>query len=52
MIKGFLAHAELDGELLRHKLREVVEFKIRDPNISPTERLAMWRVVEQFETPT
>jgi aminoglycoside phosphotransferase (APT) family kinase protein len=51
LIKGFLAHAELDGELLRHKLREVVAFKVRDPNISPAEQRAMWRVVEQFETP-
>jgi aminoglycoside phosphotransferase (APT) family kinase protein len=52
LINGFLANAELDGALLRHKLREIVAFKVRDPNMSPAEQRAMWQVVEQFETPT
>lgn len=54
LIKGFLATIEQDFDLeaLRHKLRAVVEFKVRDPNMSPTEQRAMWRVVEQLEART
>ncbi len=49
LINGFLGHLDLDLDLLKGKLREVVDFKVRDPNMSPREQQAMWRVVEKFE---
>lgn len=52
LIKGFLDTMGRDLDLVKHKLREVVDFKVRDPNMSPAEQDAMWRVVEKFETPT
>jgi aminoglycoside phosphotransferase (APT) family kinase protein len=51
LINGFLADLGSDLGLAKQRLREVVAFKVRDPNISPAEQRAMWRVVEKFETP-
>jgi aminoglycoside phosphotransferase (APT) family kinase protein len=51
LINGFLSMVDLDRDLLKHKLREVVDFKVRDPNMSESEQRAMWRVVEKFEVP-
>jgi aminoglycoside phosphotransferase (APT) family kinase protein len=50
LIKGFLADLGPDLGPARQRLRAVVGFKVRDPNMSPAEQQAMWRVVEQFET--
>jgi aminoglycoside phosphotransferase (APT) family kinase protein len=52
LINGFLANADADLGLLRRKLREVVGFKVGDPNMSPSEQRAMWQVVEKLEAPT
>ena len=52
LISGFLADVEADLDLLKHKLREVVGFKVGDPNMSPSEQRAMWQVVEKLEEPT
>lgn len=51
LINGFLGHLEMDLDSVKGKLREVVDFKVRDPNMSPGEQRAMWRVVEKFEAP-
>ncbi len=51
LINGFLSNVALDRDDLKHKLRQVVDFKVRDPNMSAPEQQAMWRVVEQFEAP-
>jgi aminoglycoside phosphotransferase (APT) family kinase protein len=51
LINGFLGTLGPDLHAARQKLREVVEFKVRDPHMSPVEQRAMWRVVERFETP-
>ena len=51
LISGFLADAEQEPDELKQKLREVVAFKVRDPNMSPAEQQAMWRMVEKFEAP-
>lgn len=50
LINSFLAHADLDA--VRSRLREVVEWKVRDPNMSPGEQRGMWRVVEAAESKT
>ena len=52
LIDGFLANVEMDLDMVRFKLREVVDFKVRDPNMSPAEQRAMWQVVEKFESQT
>ena len=55
LINGFLHNVGPDVELVKHTLRDVVAFKVKDPNMSPAEQLAMWRVVERVEkaeTPT
>ncbi len=52
LIKGFLGDVGADPELVKRKLREVVDFKVRDPNMSAAEQRAMWRVVEKFESTT
>jgi aminoglycoside phosphotransferase (APT) family kinase protein len=52
LINGFLANVGPDLELAKHMLREVVGFKVTDPNMSPAEQRAMWRVVEKLEPPT
>jgi aminoglycoside phosphotransferase (APT) family kinase protein len=51
LVNGFLANVEPDLQLVKAKLREVVGFKVRDPNMSEAEQRAMWKVVEKFETP-
>ena len=51
LVNGFLADVELDMDRLRHMLREVVGYKVRDPNMSESEQRAMWRMVEKFEAP-
>jgi aminoglycoside phosphotransferase (APT) family kinase protein len=51
LINGFLSTVDLDRDLMRHRLRAVVDFKVRDPNMSEVEQHAMWRVVEKFEAP-
>jgi hypothetical protein len=52
LVKGFLDTVGLDQDLLTDKLREVVGFKVQDPNMSPAEQRAMWQVVERFEAST
>ena len=49
LVKGFLDNVELDLDQLKNKLREVVGYKVRDPNMSESEQRAMWRMVEKFE---
>jgi aminoglycoside phosphotransferase (APT) family kinase protein len=49
LINGFLGHLDVDLDAVKGKLREVVDFKVRDPNMSLGEQQAMWRVVEKFE---
>lgn len=50
LIKSFLAQADLVA--VKSRLREVVEWKVRDPNMSPAEQRGMWRVVEAVESET
>ncbi len=52
LIKGFLDTVATDLDLVKRKLREVVDFKVRDPNMSEAEQRAMWRIVEKFEVKT
>jgi len=52
LINGFLRNVDVDLGLLKGKLRDVVGFKVGDPNMTPTEQRAMWQVVEKFEEPT
>jgi aminoglycoside phosphotransferase (APT) family kinase protein len=52
LINGFLANVDSDRGALERKLRDVVGYKVRDPNMSASEQRAMWRVVEKFEPPT
>ena len=51
LVKGFLDTIGTDQALLKEKLRDVVSFKVQDPNMSPGEQRAMWQVVEKFEAP-
>jgi aminoglycoside phosphotransferase (APT) family kinase protein len=51
LVNGFLTNVEPDLQVVKAKLREVVGFKVRDPNMSEAEQRAMWQVVEKFETP-
>jgi aminoglycoside phosphotransferase (APT) family kinase protein len=50
LIKGFLSDLGPELGVAKQRLRAVVDFKVRDPNMNPTEQQAMWRVVEQFGT--
>jgi len=52
LLNGFLANVEPDVDHVKAMLRDVVAFKVKDPNINEREQRAMWRVVEKFETPT
>ncbi|MGO9055532.1 MAG: phosphotransferase family protein [Streptosporangiaceae bacterium] len=47
LVSSFLAHADLPA--VRTRLREVVEWKAQDPNMSPAEQRGMWHVVEAAE---
>ncbi len=47
LVSSFLAHADLPAA--RARLREVVDWKAQDPNMSPAEQRGMWRVVEAAE---
>ena len=49
LINGFLNNVGPDLELVKRTLRDVVGFKVTDPNMSQAEQLAMWRVVERVE---
>jgi len=49
LVKGFLAGFGSELEDLKHKVRDVVAFKVQDPNMSAAEQRAMWAVVEKFE---
>jgi len=49
LIRGFLDNVEPDLDLVKQKLREVVGYKVHDPNMQPAEQRAMWRVVERLE---
>jgi aminoglycoside phosphotransferase (APT) family kinase protein len=50
LINAFLATFDLN-ELKGH-LRGVVEWKVQDPNMSPTEQAAMWRLASSLEGAT
>jgi aminoglycoside phosphotransferase (APT) family kinase protein len=52
LIRGFLDNVEPDLDLVKRSLRDVVEYKVRDPNMQPAEQRAMWRVVDGLETAT
>lgn len=39
----------VDFEQARRQIRQIVEWKVRDPNMSPSEIKAMWRAVEKTE---
>ncbi len=47
LVNGFLSR--FDREKLRGSLRDVVAWKVRDPNMSAAEQRGMWRVVERVE---
>jgi aminoglycoside phosphotransferase (APT) family kinase protein len=47
LVNGFLSR--FDREKLRASLREVVAWKVQDPNMSPAEQRHMWRLVESAE---
>jgi len=47
LVNSFLAHVDLPA--VKARLREVVEWKVRDPHMSPTEQRGMWSVVEAVE---
>jgi aminoglycoside phosphotransferase (APT) family kinase protein len=51
LVNGFLANVEPDLPAIKAKLRDVVGFKVEDPNMSDAEQRAMWHFVEKFETP-
>ena len=46
-LDNFLRHFDLSG--IKPELRRVVEWKVQDPNMSPVEQAAMWRVAESAE---
>ena len=50
LVNGFLAEVVPGPDVVKDRLREVVGFKVRDPNMSVAEQQAMWRVVEKFES--
>ena len=52
LVNGFLANVEPELDRVKEMLRSVVGFKVRDPNMSEPEQQAMWRLVEQFGTPS
>lgn len=50
LVNRFLTH--FDRNLVARQLRAVVAWKVTDPNMSPQEVRAMWRVVERAEPST
>ncbi len=46
--RSFLA--EFDGASVIGRMREVVGWKVEDPHMSPAERRAMWRVVDELDS--
>jgi aminoglycoside phosphotransferase (APT) family kinase protein len=48
LVNGFVGH--FDKRQAARRLREVVEWKVTDPNMSAREIGAMWRVVERAES--
>jgi aminoglycoside phosphotransferase (APT) family kinase protein len=46
LVKSFLR--SFDTEEIGRSLRDVVEWKVRDPHMSASEQARMWRVVEEF----
>jgi len=51
LVNGFLAGFGPDLGQVKRLLRDVVAFKVRDPNMSAAEQRGMWAVVEKFEVP-
>jgi len=45
LVKSFMARFAPD--MVGQKLREIVEWKVQDPHMSPSEQRAMWRVVDE-----
>jgi len=50
LVNSFLAQADLPT--VKSCLREIVEWKTKDPNMSSGEQRGMWRVVEAVEAET
>ncbi|HEX4865302.1 MAG TPA: phosphotransferase [Acidimicrobiales bacterium] len=50
LVNSFLARADLPA--VKSRLREVVAWKVQDPNMSSAEQRGMWRVVEAVEAET
>jgi Phosphotransferase enzyme family len=50
LINSFLSQADLVA--VKACIRDVVDWKVRDPNMSPAEQRGMWRVVEAVESTT
>jgi Ser/Thr protein kinase RdoA (MazF antagonist) len=50
LISSFLAHADLAG--VKSQLRDVVGWKVNDPNMSPSEQRSMWRLVDAVAAET
>lgn len=48
LVNGFVGH--FDEVQLSRQLREVVEWKVKDPHMSEREVQAMWRLVERAES--
>jgi hypothetical protein len=48
LVNSFLDHFERDS--LVRALKEVVAWKVPDPNMAPDEEQAMWRLVEHETT--
>ncbi len=51
LVNGFLAAFGPERGRLEHLVRDVVAFKVRDPNMSEAEQRAMWALVERFGAP-
>jgi aminoglycoside phosphotransferase (APT) family kinase protein len=51
LINAFLAGFGSELDDFKHRLREVVAFKVQDPNMSAAEQRGMWTVVDKFERP-
>jgi hypothetical protein len=47
LVNSFLAPFDL--ATVKALLRDIVDWKVRDPHMSPAEQRGMWRVVEAVE---